>query len=90
MPNMRISDDTTVLNQYLYCSTKSNKPRIHHRVCEERCRKVKRCHYYKEWHSQNYVEEAEKKEVKPGKKKVIRQARKKAKKKKLKAKAVKA
>lgn len=90
MPNMRIGDDTTVLNQYLYCGTKSNKPRIHHRICEERCKKTKRCPYYKEWRAQNCVEAVEKKEVKPEKKKIVRQVRKKVKKKKLKSKVVKA
>ena len=90
MPDMRISDDTTVLNQYLYCVSRHNTPRIHHRICEERCKKTKRCPYYKEWRSQNCIEEVEKKEIKPEKKKVVRLPKKKVKKKKLKVKAVRA
>ena len=85
MSRMRINNDTTVLSEYLYCEIKSSKPRVHHRVCEERCRRVKKCPYYKEWYAQNHDEEIK---PEPKRKKVVRRVKKKAKKKKLKVKVV--
>ena len=82
------SDAPTVLNEYLVCDQKHKKPRIHHSICEARCKKFKKCPYYGEWYREYYGEELEK--PKPKRKKVIKRARKKAKKKKLKVKAVKA
>lgn len=92
MPKMRNSNDSTVLKDpYLFCSRKRNKPRIHHRICEENCKKFKKCPYYGEWYREYYGEEVEgKPKPKPKRKKVVRRTRKRVKKKKPKAKAVKA
>jgi hypothetical protein len=89
MPKLRNKNDSIhpVLDEYLYCEIKSNKPRIHHRVCEERCRRLKKCPYYGEWYREYYDKELEEK-PKPKRKKVVRRPKKKAKKKKLKVKAV--
>ena len=86
MPKLRNNNGSIhpVLDEYLYCEIKSSKPRVHHRVCEERCRRIKKCPYYKEWYAQNHEEEIEKPKSKPKRKKVVRRV----KKKKLKVKAV--
>lgn len=88
MRKMRNSNAPTVLNEYLYCEKKPSKPRIHHRICEERCKKFKKCPYYGEWYREYYGKEIEKPEPKPKRKKVVRRVKKKVKKKKLKVKAV--
>ena len=91
MPKMRYNNDTTVLSKYLYCNDKSNKPRIHHSVCENNCKKFKKCPYYGEWYREYYDKEIEEKpKPKPKRKKVVKQVKKKVKKKKPKAKVVKA
>jgi len=41
---------------YLYCYKKRNNPRVHHSVCEEKCNKIKKCVFYKEWHARVYGE----------------------------------
>ena len=87
MQDMRINNDTTVLNQYLYCGKKANKPKIHHRICEERCKKFKKCPYYGEWYREYHGNDV-KKEVKPKLKKVVSRTRKKTKKRKYKTKVV--
>lgn len=88
MHKLRNSNDPTVLNEYLHCNNKPNKPRIHHRICEERCKKFKSCPYYNEWYGGYYGKKLEKPEPKPKRKKVVRRAKKKVKKKKLKVKVV--
>lgn len=88
MPKLRNNNGSIhpVLDEYLHCEIRSSKPRVHHRVCEERCRRLKKCPYYKEWYAQNHEEEIEK--PKPKRKKVARLSKKKVKKKKLKVKVV--
>jgi len=79
MPELRNPNDSD-LSQYLYCNKKNNRPRIHHTVCEERCKKFKKCPYYGEWYREYYDKEVEekpkpklkRKKVKPKKKKVVR------------------
>ena len=88
MRRMRNSNVNTVLDPYLYCGKKRNKPRIHHKICEERCKKFKECPYYGEWYREYYGEDVEKKKIKPKRKKVARRTRKKIKKKKYKTKVV--
>ena len=90
MPKMRNNNDSTVLSPYLHCHGRRNAPRIHHRACEENCKKYKQCPYYGEWYRENYGKELEGKKTKTKKKKVVRRTKKKVKKKKSKAKAVKA
>jgi hypothetical protein len=88
MPELRNPNDSE-LSQYLYCNKKNNKPRIHHTVCEERCKKFKKCPYYGEWYREYYDKEVEEKpKPKPKIKKVVKRTRKKIKKRKPKAKAV--
>lgn len=89
MPEMRNDNASTVLNQYLYCEKRHNKPRLHHTICENNCKKYKKCPYYSKWYSQNYGKDVEKEEAKPKKiKKAVFRTRKKISKKKSKPKAV--
>lgn len=91
MPKMRNSNAPTVLNKYLVCKKRGNQPRLSHKICEERCKKFKKCPYYGEWYREYYGKEVEEKpKPKPKRKKVVRRTRKKVKKKKSKAKVVKA
>jgi len=86
MPRLRNNNDPIqpILNEYLHCEIKSSKPRVHHRVCEERCRRVKKCPYYSEWYREYYGKEIEKPKPRSKRKKVVRQVKKKVKKKNLK------
>ena len=88
MPKLRNNNDSVhpVLSEYLYCEKRPNKPRISHRICEERCKKFKGCPYYGEWYREYYGKELEIEKPKPKIKKVIRRTRKKVKKKKPKVK----
>ena len=91
MPEMRNDNAPTVLEAYLYCEKRHNKPRLHHTICENNCKKFKKCPYYSKWYEKNHgkdVEKVEKKEAKPKKKKPVRRTRKKTNKKKSKTKAV--
>jgi hypothetical protein len=70
MPKMRnrnAGGDNRGISDYLICGKRHNQPRIHHRICEEACRKTKRCLYYKTWYAENHEEEV--KQVKEEKKK---------------------
>lgn len=63
MPKMRSRNagtDDRRINDYLICSKRHNQPRIHHRICEEACRKVKRCVFYKSWYAVTHEEEIRK------------------------------
>ena len=74
MPELRSDNDGTILNPFLYCPHKSNRPRIHYKVCEERCASKKDCMAYinflKKWNAGN------KKELPKPKRKIIRRRRK--------------
>ena len=87
MPRLRNNNDSIqpVLSPYLYCNNRRNKPRVHHRICEENCKKFKKCPYYGEWYREYYDKEMEEKpKPKPKRKKVVRRVKKKIPKKKLK------
>ena len=74
---MRNSDVDAVLNEYLYCGKKKHKPRMHHSICESRCRYIKNCIHYKAFR----LEREEGVEVElPKKKRVVRKSRRKTKK----------
>lgn len=52
MPKMRSGNVGTgdlMMDEYLACGKRHNRPRIHHRICEESCKNKKRCVFYKEW-----------------------------------------
>ena len=52
MPSVRkrnAATDVEIKSDYLYCGKRSNKPRIHHLVCENNCRYSKNCIYYRAW-----------------------------------------
>ena len=55
------SDDGSgnVINEYLYCGKKRNKPRVHHRVCESKCKNFESCPYYYKWKKRVHGEEVE-------------------------------
>jgi hypothetical protein len=69
---MRKRYDPSVLTglkgDYLYCDKKKNKPRVHHLICENNCKKVKKCLSYSRWLEANKVEEEKKVKEKPKKK----------------------
>jgi hypothetical protein len=94
MPEMRNDNAPTVLDAYLYCESRHNKPRLHHTICENNCRKCKKCPYYSKWYANNYgkdvekAEKVEKEESKPERKVPVRRTRKKINKKKSKTKVV--
>lgn len=75
MPRVRKRYDPSVLTglkgDYLYCDKKKNKPRVHHLICENNCKKVKKCLSYSRWLEANKVEE-EKKVEKETKKKTTK------------------
>jgi len=62
---MRYGNGTAVLmDDYLYCGKRKNQPRIHHLICENRCRYRKKCVFYNQW-----LEEVAGKKPKPMRKK---------------------
>jgi len=46
MPKLRSDNDGTILNPFLHCPHKLNKPRLHYKICEERCASKKDCMAY--------------------------------------------
>jgi hypothetical protein len=48
------------IDDYLICGKRHNQPRIHHRICEEACKKRKRCVFYKSWYEVTHEEEINK------------------------------
>lgn len=61
MSRLRNSDASALLiglkGDYLYCDKQKNKPRLHHLVCETKCKKFKSCVSYKNWLAANKIEE---------------------------------
>lgn len=65
MPKMQNSNDGKVVNGYLFCGNRPDKARIHHRICEEKCKKLNKCEYYNDWYNSVHGEDF----IKPKKKK---------------------
>jgi len=56
---MQSSDERGVVikSNYLICGDRPDKARIHHDVCEQRCKKIKKCDYYNDWYKEIYDED---------------------------------
>jgi len=48
MPKLQKTNDTTVVNDYVFCSKRRNNPRVHYKICD-RCKHIKKCGHYKEF-----------------------------------------
>ncbi len=59
MPRVQNCYAKSSLKKYIHCGKKSNKPQIHHTVCEKACREYSsdgyvNCPYYSDWHYEYY------------------------------------
>lgn len=68
MSGVQHGNAEAAVNEYLFCKRNGKQQRIHHRVCEERCKRVKRCPYYKSWVEDNKKVENVPKEIESSKK----------------------
>lgn len=68
MSGVQHDDAETVVNKYLFCKRNGRQQRVNHRVCEETCKRSKKCPYYKAWAEDNKKAENVPKETKSSKK----------------------
>ena len=65
MPKVQGKDvGKSVANNYIYCEKNGRGCRMHHLVCENNCRKIKKCKNYAVWYKDTYNEDY----IKPKKK----------------------
>lgn len=49
MPEVQFSNAGKAVIDYITCTIRSNRPRIHHAVCEAACPSREDCRAYEEW-----------------------------------------